>query len=112
MKPAPATKTPRSKPLKIRKGCGLMPTRVHTPKTVYTRKKNSTRHPAPPVNLKFAIWISSGIPNHHYPQRTGMNADAEPPQRLYLRTYPASADKKTKPRPRKKPTTHSNAQSN
>jgi len=37
--PTPATKTPRLKKPKIRKGCGLMPTRVHTPKTVYSRKK-------------------------------------------------------------------------
>ena len=40
MKQSPASrKTPRLKRPKIRKGCGLMPTRVHTPKTVYSRKK-------------------------------------------------------------------------
>ena len=40
MKQTPAAKkTPRLKKPKIRKGCGLMPTRVHTPKTVYSRKK-------------------------------------------------------------------------
>jgi len=39
------TKTLRLRKPKIRKGSGLMPTRVHTPKTVYSRKKKFKRNP-------------------------------------------------------------------
>lgn len=42
---AKTAKTPRLKKPKIRKGRGLMPTRVQTPKTVYSRKKKFEEKP-------------------------------------------------------------------